>query len=194
MILRHTSSLPVRDCLDGLHFVPQASLMFKIIGADGREYGPVDAAQLRAWIAEGRVDGQTLAQAEGAAEWKPLSAHSQFSFVAAVPPPLSGAPGTTPHPLKTNGFAIAGMVMGILSVTLCFCCYGFPCNVLGLIFSLVALSQIKNNPHLYAGRGLAIAGLVLSIVSFALVLCLILTGTALDLTRWERIRRELDLH
>ena len=33
--------------------------MYKIIGADQKEYGPVTAEQLRQWIAEGRVNGQT---------------------------------------------------------------------------------------------------------------------------------------
>ena len=47
--------------------------------------------------------------------------------------------------------AMAGLVMGILSITcgMC-CCYGLPFNVLGIIFSLVALAQIKNDPHVAA--------------------------------------------
>ena len=49
------------------------SHMFKIIGADGREYGPVSANVLRQWIAEGRVNGQTRVLAEGALEWKRLA-------------------------------------------------------------------------------------------------------------------------
>ena len=31
--------------------------MYKIIGADQKEYGPVSIEQLRLWITEGRVDG-----------------------------------------------------------------------------------------------------------------------------------------
>ena len=40
--------------------------MYRIIGADGREYGPIPAEQLRQWIREGRADAQTRARAEGA--------------------------------------------------------------------------------------------------------------------------------
>ena len=54
--------------------------MFKIIGADGREYGPVETAQLRAWIKEGRVDANTIALAEGGTEWKPLNAFPEFGL------------------------------------------------------------------------------------------------------------------
>ena len=46
--------------------------MFKIRGADGKEYGPVGADTLRQWIAQRRVVATTLVQAEGSAEWKPL--------------------------------------------------------------------------------------------------------------------------
>ena len=59
--------------------------MFKIIGGDGRPYGPVSADQIRQWIAEGRANAQTLAQAEGSVEWKPLGQYPEF-FPAGTPP------------------------------------------------------------------------------------------------------------
>jgi uncharacterized membrane protein len=68
--------------------------MYKIIGADQKEYGPVSAEQLRAWIAEGRVNGQTSVWSEGAAEWKPLAAFPEFAdYLRAAP---SGAPPAAP--------------------------------------------------------------------------------------------------
>jgi hypothetical protein len=39
--------------------------MYKIIGADGKEYGPVSTEQLRQWLTEGRVNNQTRVLAEG---------------------------------------------------------------------------------------------------------------------------------
>ncbi|MCZ7636450.1 MAG: DUF4339 domain-containing protein [Verrucomicrobia bacterium] len=39
--------------------------MFKMIGGDGREYGPVTADQLREWILDHRANGQTMVLAEG---------------------------------------------------------------------------------------------------------------------------------
>ena len=47
--------------------------MYRIIGADGREYGPITAAQLFEWIAEGRANALTRAKAEGTDQWKPLT-------------------------------------------------------------------------------------------------------------------------
>ncbi len=59
--------------------------MYKIIGDDGREYGPVNADQLRQWIREGRATAQTKAQAEGSADWKPISTFPEFSDVVGAP-------------------------------------------------------------------------------------------------------------
>jgi TM2 domain-containing membrane protein YozV len=63
--------------------------MFKIIGADGQQYGPVDADQIRRWRRENRVHAQTLIQAEGAPDWKPLDAFPEF---AGEPPPAAAPP------------------------------------------------------------------------------------------------------
>ena len=67
--------------------------MFKIIGSDGKEYGPVSADQLRQWLTEGRVNAQTQIQPEGSTGWLPLSAFPEFaaSFPAPAPAPLSGS-------------------------------------------------------------------------------------------------------
>src|SRR6202000_366070 len=65
--------------------------MYKIIGGDQKQYGPIDGDQIRQWISEGRRNGQTLACAEGSDEWKPLSAFPEFSFAAS--PAASALPG-----------------------------------------------------------------------------------------------------
>ena len=53
--------------------------MYKIIGADGKEYGPGTADELRVWIAEGRLSGQSYVCGESSSEWKPLSAFPEFT-------------------------------------------------------------------------------------------------------------------
>ena len=157
--------------------------MYRIIGADGREYGPATADQLREWIAEGRANAQTRALAEGAALWKPLVEYLEFAPLLArmaSPLPAPGPISITPTP-RTNSMAMAGLVMGILSITcgMC-CCYGLPFNVLGIVFSLVALAQIRNDPLSQQGRPLAIAGLVLSLLSIVLAAFMLTLGLALS--------------
>jgi hypothetical protein len=155
--------------------------MYKIIGSDGGEYGPVAAGQLRQWIAEGRANAQTPTLAPGAPEWKPLGVLPEFAgnFTPPMPPPIRPPiPGTSMagQMPKTNSFATAGLIFGILSVT---CCCGCPFNILGLVFSLIGLSQINRHPELYEGRGLAIAGLILSAASLVLGFGLALLHSAL---------------
>jgi uncharacterized membrane protein len=65
-----------------------------IIGGDGKEYGPVSADDLRHWLAEGRLNSQSLAKAEGDAEFRPIAKYPEFADVFAA-----GAPATI-GPLK----------------------------------------------------------------------------------------------
>jgi TM2 domain-containing membrane protein YozV len=86
--------------------------MYKIIGIDGRQYGPVSAEQIRGWIAENRVNAQTIAQTEGAQEWKPISAFPEFQA------PASGVPPTIAPPQQSlasrASIKIAAGICGIL--------------------------------------------------------------------------------
>lgn len=151
--------------------------MYRIIGADGREYGPVSRELLLQWLAEGRVNAQTQALAEGGAQWKPLANFPEFAGAwtsPRAPLPLSSAYYGSAAVAKTNSLATTGLIMGVLSITAGCCCYGLPFNILGIIFSLIALSQIKNSQGMEQGRGLAIAGLVLSLLSIVLAILLVL--------------------
>jgi hypothetical protein len=109
--------------------------MYRIIGADGNQYGPISADQLRQWIAEGRANAQTKILAESTTEWKPLSEFPEFfpstSAPGAMPPPpspapLPGMPAMQPlgsYPRSTaadeiNGPAIGLIVTGALNIVL----------------------------------------------------------------------------
>ena len=59
--------------------------MYTIIGGDGKEYGPVSGEDLRKWIAEGRLNAQSQAKAEGDAAFRPLSAFPEFAAAGAPP-------------------------------------------------------------------------------------------------------------
>lgn len=68
--------------------------MFTIIGADGKEYGPVTADKLREWIVGGRANAQTQCRRDGEAAWSTLSSLPEFaaSFANTPPPMGAGAP------------------------------------------------------------------------------------------------------
>jgi hypothetical protein len=154
--------------------------MYRIIGADGKDYGPISADQLRQWIAERRANAATLTLAPGAAEWKPLGSLPEFSMLLAGTMPAGAPPSFTTgpaYPRKSSALAVTGLILGAISVTfgIC-CCYGLPFNVTGLVFSIIALGQIKTNPERYDGKGFAIAGLVLCLVSLAIALIIFIVA------------------
>ena len=137
--------------------------MYKIIGNDGKTYGPIGAEKIREWIAQGRVDARTAVIAEGAAEWTFLGLLPEFARELAGTPPVIAPPKPAAVSANgTNGFATAGFVCGLISLT---CCCGCPFNFLGLIFSIVALVQINGQVQKQSGWGLALAGLICSAVS-----------------------------
>jgi TM2 domain-containing membrane protein YozV len=98
--------------------------MYRIIGKDGQQYGPVTAEQLRVWITENRANAQTLAQAEGSPEWKPLSAFAEFAAdlkaapASATAPPTITAPPSSLNPRASNKLpaGICGILLGALGV------------------------------------------------------------------------------
>ena len=161
--------------------------MYILIGADQKEYGPVAADEVRAWIAEGRANGQTLARFEGG-PWKPLSTFPEFvgslgaAPQSAPPMPMAQASLTGRAP-ATNNMAVAGLVMGILSMTVGLFCCGpvLVFNILGIIFSSVALSQIKRSQQ--TGRNLAIVGLVLSLLGLIFEIIKIVVFGAMGLLK-----------
>ena len=165
--------------------------MYKIIGADGKEYGPISAEGLRQWIAEGRANAQTKVQVEGSVEWKRLEELPEFSAGPAAITLPAGPIGPLQSQPRTNSLATAGLVLGILSVTFGLCCYGLPFNVAGIVCSLVALTQIRNDPQRERGQGLAIAGLILSFLSIVFAVLLVVFSLSFRSSDWMRHIRHL---
>src|SRR5688572_17135149 len=144
--------------------------MYKVVGQDQREYGPVTREAILEWIAQGRANGETIAKFEDGA-WKPLRTFEEFKealgarsegSLGASPSQTEAAPPVTtttvvasgPAPLpfsgvgsqrKTNVAAVIGLVAPIVC-----CCCPYVGPVLGVIFSLVGLSQIRANPNKYS--------------------------------------------
>lgn len=95
--------------------------MYKIIGADGKEYGPITADILKKWIADGRANAQTRVQLEGTTEWRTLG---EFPELAAAVPTI--APLSTPTSSaslvsatdQANGPGIGLIVTGALNILL----------------------------------------------------------------------------
>ncbi len=92
-----------------------------------------------------------------------------------APPP--GFPPAAPYPVrpKTNGLALASMILGILGITIGLCLLVFPVMpILAVVFGHIGMGQIRKTGA--AGRGYAIAGLVTGYIGIGLAV-LWLIGT-----------------
>ncbi len=91
--------------------------MYKIIGADGKEYGPVSAEQLRQWVQQGRVNLQTRACLEGTSDWKSLNDFPEFGSAASTPPILAQPPvARDDRASRKIAAGICGILLGSLGV------------------------------------------------------------------------------
>ncbi len=68
------------------------------------------------------------------------------------------APGTPP---KTNGLAIASLVLAIIGFFTAFIGIGLIFAAIALILGIVAIGQIRSNPKEQVGYGLALAGAIM---------------------------------
>jgi len=130
--------------------------MYKIIGSDQKEYGPVSTDLVRQWLKDGRLGRQSPVQAEGSSEWKPLGNVPEFAdlFPPAAPPLAGSATGTGS---RTSGLAIASLILGPLGL--------FTCGIaalVGLILGIIGLVKIKRSGGQLSGDGLAISGICVS--------------------------------
>jgi TM2 domain-containing membrane protein YozV len=135
--------------------------MYKIIGTDGRPYGPASAEEMRRWIAENRINAQTLVQMEGSQEWKPLGSFSEFaSGLKAVPPPIAPPPFAVASRASNKipagvcgillgalgihkfilGYTGAGLIMLLVTVLSCFIFWPIM-YIIGLIEGIIYLCK-----------------------------------------------------
>jgi hypothetical protein len=136
--------------------------MYKTIGPDGKEHGPYNLQEMRQWISEGRIDGQTLVQGPGSSEWRPANTFPELGFSATPGSPPPSEPRTPPR----AGLAITSLVLGILSVV----CLGFLAGIPAIICGHMARGRARRAPAQYGGAGLALAGLILGYVNLAVTL------------------------
>ena len=117
--------------------------MFKILGADGKEYGPVTRGNVIEWIRDGRANLQTKACRSDETEWKTLGDFPEFvptgTTTSFVPPPLaeSAAPAYTAPEAQAAALPLAGLSRRFAAATV----DGF-LQFLCMLPAIAALSKI----------------------------------------------------
>jgi TM2 domain-containing membrane protein YozV len=91
--------------------------MYKIVGVNGQQYGPASAEDIRRWIAENRVNAQTLVQIAGAPEWKLLGSLAEFaSELKPVPPPIVAPSAGASRAANKIPAGVCGILLGSLGI------------------------------------------------------------------------------
>lgn len=126
----------------------------------GAQQGPIDLATLQQYVASGTIQPSDVVFREGMTDWAPAQSVPELAmFVRRLhgqdpPVAVDSKPIQSPQVFQqaqSNGMAIAGFVCSLLGCVTC-----IPA-ILGLVFSLIALSGTNQ-----ANRGLAIAGAIIS--------------------------------
>jgi hypothetical protein len=107
--------------------------MYKIIGADGKEYGPISREQLKQWLAEGRLNLQSQVLPEGSTDWKTLGEIPEL-VNAPVPPNLPQYPTFTPTGDVPN------YLWQSIVITLC-CC--LPFGIVAIVYAAQVKSKVS---------------------------------------------------
>jgi len=106
--------------------------MYRLIGSDGRQYGPASVEDIRRWISENRLNAQTIAHLEGAQEWKPLSAFPEFAPDFKIPTGSTAPPQLQPpQPAPSDPRASTKIAAGIFGLLLG--CLGIHKFILGFV-------------------------------------------------------------
>jgi len=90
-----------------------ASPSFKIVGGDGKEYGPIDLTTLQQWAREGRVAGSTQVWDSRTGNWQPAAQIAELAtaFVAPPPAPAATAPAAESATAPAPGVELADQVL-----------------------------------------------------------------------------------
>ena len=108
---------------------------YRIVGQDGKTYGPVPEKTICEWLAQGRLDSRTPIFVDGAKDWTFVGLLPEFS-PHATPPTLGSLRPDLTLAHKTNGFATSGFVCGLLSLFSCCCCGCLPVSLVGITLPL----------------------------------------------------------
>jgi hypothetical protein len=114
--------------------------MYKIIGGDGNEYGPVDLKQIQQWIQDGRAGAQTKVQLEGSTDWKALGEVPELAALLGSGASDSAPPTFTPAPASGSGEALQ-MVQGPAIGLIVTAALGFVAGALGIIMNLAGVTM-----------------------------------------------------
>ena len=115
---------------------------YTIIGGDQKPYSSVTADDICRWIADGRLNAQSMAKEENDTEWRPLSAFPEFAAAlagsSAPPPPLTAPVAGTDAGRDVALPLVKGPAIGLKVTAI----VGLVLVGLGLVYNVLVLSGV----------------------------------------------------
>jgi hypothetical protein len=139
--------------------------MYRFIGGDGNEYGPVSADLIRQWAAENRVNAQTKARRDGETEWRTFGEISELAWTFHV----------APH---TDAKAVASLVCGIISIP----CFSFLAGIPAVILGHISRTAIRHSGGRLKGDSMALAGLIMGYIGTFVIPFILMVATIVDIS------------
>jgi hypothetical protein len=130
--------------------------IYTIIGGDQKPYSSVTPEDIRRWIADGRLNAQSLAREENDTEWRTLSAFPEFADALAggsAPPPLTSPPAAPDDRRDAALRMVKGPAIGLMATAI-FNLILALWSLIRLMFSPLDMQQFNsalqqlNNPQL----------------------------------------------
>ena len=116
--------------------------MYRIIGADEKEYGPISLDQLRQWIAEGRANAQTRVLVEGTAEWRTVGQIPELAALLPTAAPIAAGPAPMPSAMpgmtSPAAYAVSGPSIGLICVAV----IGFLLHAANMLLKILGLGMM----------------------------------------------------
>ena len=160
-------------------------MQYMVVGADGKEYGPVDMPTLQQWAQENRLTPQSQLKDFATGQVMPASQ------VSGLFGPVAGAAPNTAQPPAPNPYAQnyqqpyqpvynqraqsddMGIIWGVIFRSIAGVVFFFLLHGIGLIFAGYALflaSQAKSNGHSHGTLAIVISGIAFAAVAIGWVM------------------------
>ena len=140
-----------------------------VAGPDGEPHGPYEAESLRAYAAEGRINGSTRLCLDGTTDWVPASS---VEAVGIAPIPVGNDAVAFIVPINVPASVVISCWLGVVSMVLCIPLgpVGGPIAVILGVIGLRKLSRATNGTS--TGHGLGVARAWIGIVTGSIGLLL----------------------